>query len=321
VSAPELLCLVPNPSIDRTADVERLVPGAIHRPTDLVSVPGGKGLNVARAAALLGVRARAAVLLAGHAGRWIDDALDRAGIPHTATWVEGETRTCLSVLDRSTGLLTEVYEPGPGVDDDGWRRFLDDVRAAIAALPAGSLVALSGSLPPGVAAAGAAALVELATDAGLRALVDTSGPALAAAIDARPFLVKVNAAEAGAHVGVGVAAEEDALRAAAGMRASGVEVAIVTRGAEGAVAVERVGAWTAVPPSAGPYAVGSGDAFLAAVADGILRGLPLDALIRRATAAGAASTLVRGQGELRIEDVERLERAVEVRAIGAPRDR
>ena len=39
-----------NPSVDKLFEIERLVPGAIHRPTGFVQVPGGKGLNVARAA-------------------------------------------------------------------------------------------------------------------------------------------------------------------------------------------------------------------------------------------------------------------------------
>jgi len=68
-----LLCIVPNPSIDKTATVDRLVQGSIHRPTEVIAVPGGKGLNVARAARSLGIPADAVVLLAGHAGRWIDD--------------------------------------------------------------------------------------------------------------------------------------------------------------------------------------------------------------------------------------------------------
>ena len=43
---------------------------------------------------------------------------------------------------------------------------------------------------------GYARLVRLATAAGARAVVDSDGPSLAAALDERPWLVKVNAAEA-----------------------------------------------------------------------------------------------------------------------------
>ena len=51
MSTPNLIFVAANPSIDRTYEVERLRPGEIHRPVATVAVPGGKGLNAARAAA------------------------------------------------------------------------------------------------------------------------------------------------------------------------------------------------------------------------------------------------------------------------------
>src|SRR4051812_37830915 len=127
MAAPALLCVVPNPSIDKTAEVDRLEPGEIHRPRDAVTVAGGKGLNVARAAASLGIPVEAVVLLAGHAGRWIAAELDALGIRHSDTWAAGETRTCLSVLDRSTGSLTEFYESGGAVSAAIWSTFVEAV--------------------------------------------------------------------------------------------------------------------------------------------------------------------------------------------------
>jgi hypothetical protein len=52
------------------------------------------------------------------------------------------------VLDRSTGALTEFYEAGPAVDTVDWRRFIGSAVEAIGLLPPGSVVALSGSVPP-----------------------------------------------------------------------------------------------------------------------------------------------------------------------------
>ena len=75
-----LLCIAPNPSIDRLVEVDRLVPGTIHRPTLVRAVAGGKGLNVARAAASLGATVTAVGILAGHGGRWLAEALDADGV-------------------------------------------------------------------------------------------------------------------------------------------------------------------------------------------------------------------------------------------------
>src|SRR5262245_51734904 len=157
-----LVCIVPNPSIDKTAEVDRIELGRIHRPDHLLAVPGGKGLNVARAAAALGVPVEAVLLLAGHAGRWMDEELTRLGIGHAVAWAAGETRTCLSILDRGTGELTEFYEAGVEVKPDAWQQFTAAATSTIErghASRAEVVVAISGSFPPGGPAEAAAALV------------------------------------------------------------------------------------------------------------------------------------------------------------------
>jgi 1-phosphofructokinase family hexose kinase len=311
-----LICLVPNPSIDRTAVVDRLVVGEIHRPREVVAVAGGKGLNVARAARALGVPVSAVVVLAGHAGRWIDDELVRLRLPHEAVWGRGETRTCVSVLDRSSNQLTEVYEPGPSVSDTAWRRFERLARQTVRATP-GPLVALSGSLPPGIAPASAGDLVRAARAAGGRVLVDTSGEALLAAIAAEPMTVKVNAAEAAIALERRVETEDEALAAARELTGLGAERAVITRGAFGAVGWDGIVGWAVDPPKgAGSHGVGAGDAFLAGLAAAIRRGERLDACLRRAAAAAAASTLVAGPGNLARETARRLLRATSVRRLG-----
>ncbi|HEU0195578.1 MAG TPA: PfkB family carbohydrate kinase, partial [Gaiellales bacterium] len=87
-----ILCLAANPSIDRLFEIERLRPGEVHRPQSFVQVAGGKGVNAARAAAALGAEVHVLAILAGHAGRWLADQLEAAGIAVDAVWVDGETR-------------------------------------------------------------------------------------------------------------------------------------------------------------------------------------------------------------------------------------
>jgi fructose-1-phosphate kinase PfkB-like protein len=55
-----IVCIAPTPAVDRLHEVSGpVVVGAIHRPHRVVAVAGGKGLNAARAAALLGAQVRA----------------------------------------------------------------------------------------------------------------------------------------------------------------------------------------------------------------------------------------------------------------------
>ncbi len=144
-----LLCISLNAAIDKIATVDRLQPGEIHRPELLSVVPGGKALNVARAAATLGMPVRAVVVLGGHAGDWMEAALRARAIDTRAVRIAGETRTCLSVLDETTGMLTEFYEQGLTLDADGWATVEEALATELADDPSGSLVVLAGSLPPG----------------------------------------------------------------------------------------------------------------------------------------------------------------------------
>jgi tagatose 6-phosphate kinase len=303
-----LVCVSVNAAIDKTAAVERLVHGEIHRPDLLTILPGGKALNVARAARTLGLDACVVAVLGGHAGDWMEDALAARGIRTRAVRMAGETRTCLSVLDRSSGELTELYEAGLVLDAGGWAAVEAAIRDELEHDPAGALVVIAGSLPPGSPDDAYARLAAAAARDGARAAVDVDGAHLAAALDARPWLVKVNAREAGAATGVPVADEPGVLQAAGALRDGGAAAVVVTRGSAGAVLLdESGGAWRiGPPPESGPYVVGSGDAFLAGLAAGLAAGHPLPEAARRGAAAACANALRPGQGELDPADAARV---------------
>ena len=109
-----------NAAIDKIAAVDRLERGRINRPELLSTVPGGKAINAVRVARTLGAEADVVAVVAGHAGSWVVDQLEVRGIRGWFVRVDGEKRTCLSVLDRASGELTEFYEPGLVLPDDRW---------------------------------------------------------------------------------------------------------------------------------------------------------------------------------------------------------
>jgi len=307
-----LVCVSVNAAIDKTAAVEHLLPGEIHRPELLSALPGGKALNVARAARTMGLEASVVAVLGGHAGDWVDDALARRGIRTRAVRVAGETRTCLSVVDRATGSLTEFYEAGLTLDADGWAAVERALVGELEGDPAGVLVVVAGSLPPGAPDDGYGRLAALTAAAGARAAVDADGAVLATALAARPWLVKVNAREAAEATGVPAPDEPGALAAARALRARGASVALVTRGTAGAVLLDEAGASWRIgpPPERGPYVVGSGDALLAGLAAALAAGHRLPEAARRGAAAACANALVPGQGELDPRDVARVLRGI-----------
>lgn len=311
MTQPRILFVAANPSIDRLYEVERLTPGTIHRPQALVAVPGGKGLNAARAAARLGGRVMAVGILAGRSGDWIETAL--AAAPIDARWVRstGETRTCVSILDRATGGLTEIYERGEPLDPDAWAALERIVAEELGRGDVGA-VALSGSLPQGAPPDGFGRLSALAgkatrADAPIAVLADTYGPALDAVLAERPAVVKINAEEAGEATGIAVTDAASGESAAAVLRDRGADAVVVTLGAQGAVVVSAAGS-TRLQPSTtrGAYPVGSGDAFLGGLAVGLSRGDDIVEAARLGLAAGAANALIPGAGELDPGEVERI---------------
>lgn len=298
VRSGRLLVVAANPSIDRLHEVDRLTVGGINRPIRVVPVAGGKGLNVARAAVALGGEATVVALLGGHSGAWIADRLAAAGINASLVEVAAETRTCVTVLDRSTGALTELYEPGVPLEEGAWERLEAAVAAQLDGGGTGS-IAMSGSLPPGAPVDGYGRLVRLAADHAVAAFVDAHGAPLEAAVAAGPAIVKVNAAEAGGLVGAAIASPEEAVGAAREIAARGAAAVIVTLGSAGAVAIEPGGAWRLRGPGRlGDYPVGSGDAFLAGLIVSLAGGATFVDSLRFATAAGAANALVPGAGVL-----------------------
>jgi 1-phosphofructokinase family hexose kinase len=295
-----LLFVAANPSIDRLYELERLAVGAIHRPAVVVAVPGGKGLNAARAAATLGGSVTAAGILGGRAGDWIVEQLGALGIEMRVSPSSSETRTCVSVLDASTGSLTEIYERGAEIEPAAWDALEAIVQAELDRGDVAAL-ALSGSLPPG---APVDAYGRIARLAGARALpvpvlVDAYGPALDAVLVERPAIVKVNAAEAGGAAGIDVVDPASAVEATRIVREAGATCVIVTLGGDGAVIATAEQHVHLVPPAIrGSYPVGSGDAVLAGLAVAFARGESITEAARFGLAAGIANAQVPGAGRL-----------------------
>jgi len=236
-----ILVVAPSPSVDVTYLLDRFEPHAIHRPRQVVRVPGGKALNAARVAAALGAPIRVVAVLGGPTGEWIGAQLRRLGIPVHSVPVALPTRSCVSIAHDSG--LTEVYEPATPVTAAEWAALL----AATTAAAGPGWTVVSGSLPAGAPPDGAARLVAAARAGGGRVCVDTSGPALAAALAAGPDLVKVNATEAADLLRLPADTAPAELARRLHERAGGAGTAVVTAGVRGAAA------WTTAPGQpAGP---------------------------------------------------------------------
>jgi 1-phosphofructokinase family hexose kinase len=322
-----IVCVAGNPAIDKLFEVETIRPGEIHRPEGFVPLPGGKGIHVAQVATVLGVEAIATGLLGGHHGRWLAETLAAEGVPGVFAWAaEGETRSCLTVADRSTESLTEFYEDGIRATPQDWAALTAVVGELLGQGP--SWLAMAGSVPSAPAAtdapaaAGYAPLVTAARAAGVRSAVDSRGPDLARALEAGPDLVKINAAEACELLGLSALADvgqaHDAARAVRARAAGDGCAVVITLGEEGMVLIDPTGgAWHGVVAGHGAYPVGSGDAFLA----GLLTALSADPpqpwpeAARLGLGAATANAQIPGAARLDPQRARALAAAAEIRRL------
>jgi 1-phosphofructokinase len=306
---PAIVCVTPNAALDRTLLVPGYHAGRVLRAEEVVTSAGGKGINVARAAAVLGADVMCAGLLAGHTGRLTAELASREGLDSVWTWIDGETRTTVIVVDSESGDATVINEPGPEVTAADWNRLRSNVARAARRAEG---VCICGSMPPGCPDDGLTTLVEDVRSANRAVWVDTSGPALRLALECKPSGIKVNADEFGELLGRPIDDARQAMVAAREVQRSGVPHVVVTLGSDGAVMVDDRGAWWARPPELRIVsAVGSGDAFLAGLLISLLQDQPGVHALRRATAAGSASAL-RASARLEHVDIERMRPQVRI---------
>ena len=232
-----IVTLTLNPSLDRTIEVDRLIRGTMTRATSARLDPGGKGVNVSRALLANQVPTVAVVPVGGADGEQLVRLLEADQIPHHAVRVAGRTRSNVTVAEPD-GTVTKLNEPGEPLS----RQDLDAVAdAVLGETGSASWVVACGSLPPGVPIGIYAQMCEFFTRAGVHVAVDASGPALLAAVDASPVLIKPNREELAEAVGRPVDTLGDVVEAAEELHLRGAGSVLASLGADGAVLVEDDG--------------------------------------------------------------------------------
>ena len=280
--------LTPNLALDRTLELSRpLSPTELHRVKGVREVAGGKGVNVARVLKTLGAEVTVAGFLGGFNGQKFRYLLEQEGLEGHFAEVTGETRECHILLD-SYPHPTEVYEKGPTVTPEVWR---DLVRT----LPAGQLI-VSGSLPEGISRADFRVLLG---ELPCKPVVDSSGEALKAALEAGVALVKPNRSELNSIIPV----KGKGLNEAQSLfETYGVPV-LLTLGAEGAAYIAGETHTVSAPKVDVINPVASGDSLLAAFLWARAQAWSLEKSLRLGVAAGAENAAVGGGARLSKEGV------------------
>ncbi|UFZ07747.1 1-phosphofructokinase family hexose kinase [Bradyrhizobium ontarionense] len=301
----DIVTITPNPAVDVSTTVEKIVPVAKLRGTTQRRDPGGGGINVARVITRLGGDVTALYPVGGPTGQLLKQLVEKEGVTGR-TWTTAEdTREDFFVQERATGQPYRFILPGPTLTAAEWQAGLT-LLAGLDPFP--RFVIGSGSLPHGVPTDFYARVARLARSRGAQFVLDTSGPALAAAVAGGVDLIKPSLREMQEFVGgelPDAMAWEDAARTLVTTGKAGTVA--LTMGHLGALLVTSDRVLRAQPLTMVPVnAVGAGDSFLGALVAKLAADVPLEDAFRFAVAAGAAALLRTGTALCAPADISRL---------------
>jgi 6-phosphofructokinase 2 len=300
-----IITLTPNPAIDVSTYVDIVAPTRKLRCSSQQRDPGGGGINVARVVKRLGDDVTAVYLSGGTTGELLRQLVEREGIRSHVLAFRGETREDFTVSETSTGNQFRFVLPGPTIAEKEWPALLDTLSVI---RPAPTYIVASGSLPPGIPDDFYARAARIARTIGAKFVLDTSGPALHAALVESIYLIKPNLRELTELAGRTLSDQLAWIEASRILIADGhVEIVALTLGHRGALLVTNENAWRARALSIKPVsAVGAGDSFLGGMMFRLATGATLEDAFRTAVAAGSAALLNPGTGLCRPEEVAAL---------------
>ena len=308
----DIVTITPNPAVDLSTSVEKIVPVYKLRGTSQQRDPGGGGINVARVIRRLGGDVRAIYPVGGTTGDLLRRLLDQEGVTSQTFSIAEETREDFFVGEISTGRPFRFILPGPSLSEGEWQKCLM-LLSGIEPFP--RFVVASGSLPRGVPEDFYARLTRIAKQRGAQMVLDTSGSALAAAVAEGVDLIKPNLREMRELAGrEPIDASEWEVAAKALVHSGKVTTIALTMGHLGAVLVTREQVLRAEPLPITPVgAVGAGDSFLGGLLWRLAPGGNLEDSFRYAVAAGAAALLNPGTSLCLPADVDRLAQQVVIK--------
>lgn len=300
----EVVTVTLNPAIDETLTVDSFFVGSInrihHKETDL----GGKGINVSRALARLGIPTVATGFIGEvNASKFIS-TLENEGVATDFIRCPGETRTNIKIVDQSANIVTELNDTGFTVPSSALEVLWDQMNRLPDRV---KWIVLSGSIPPGVPETIYNDLIHLLKKKGKYVLLDTSGKALREGISASPHAVKPNEEELQQ-----LMAETESLSdRLERLHRTGILYVFLSLGARGAIGSTPDGQIMAIPPSIVPKStVGAGDAMVAAIVMSLMQGQSLPDVLSWGVASGAAAARQNGTGFGTLEEIHRLKRQV-----------
>ena len=292
-----------NPAIDKTYNTSNVMIGQINRMRDLVSIPGGKAVNVTKVLRQFDAHVTATGFVGGYTGEFIEEELRNMGVNTSFTTIRGLTRSNMNIIG-DDGYVTEILEPGPKILSFEREDFMDRFRELV---KISEYVVLSGSLTEGLLEDFYAKLIKICNDHGAKAFLDASGEPLKRGIEAVPYCIKPNRRELEYAVGKKLSTEAEIIQAAYEYIKAGVVKVVVSMGDKGLLQITKTKVIKAVPPRIKKVnTVGCGDCVVAAMILGMIQGLNDEDTMKFAAGVSAANATTLESGMIPQDTMEKL---------------
>ncbi len=277
-----IVTLTLNPAIDQTVSIPSFAAGAVNRVVWEQTDPGGKGVNVSSFLADFGYPSVATGLLGRDNPELFERLFVQKGVGDCFVRIAGKTRVNVKIVDDIQQRVTDINFPGqPPTDAD-----LESLQGTLEQLAANhNWFILSGSVPDGVPTGFYRDLTQTLKQQGKTVVLDTSGQRLNDAIAAKPNLIKPNLVELQEILGQSLTSEGAIAQAARDLIWRGLQMVVVSMGADGALFVTADAALHAQPPAIEVKStVGAGDAMVAGTVAALIQGQSLEECARLGTA-------------------------------------
>ena len=284
-----ILTVTLNPAIDKILILNGFELHKLHRLDSRelsMTVPGGKGVNIALNLNIMGDDVIATGFAGGHEGHMLCDSLRQSGITTSFIFTEGSTRTNTSILDVQQETLTEINDFGQEIPEEELTFLLENYERLLNRV---DMVVLAGSLPKGVIEDVYRQMIIMAQGHGIKVILHTAPKYTDPLIDSGPFLIIPDMRSYHRFMGRPLDGIDAFLQAGREIIAyqKNTEFVIFTHRIENVVAVTRKKSFILRPRDLKIVnMLGYADAYLAGFIHAYRQNLPAADVLRFASAAG-----------------------------------
>ncbi|MFH1304067.1 MAG: 1-phosphofructokinase family hexose kinase [Planctomycetota bacterium] len=299
-----------SPAWQQILEVNSLQVGEVNRCRTALWCASGKVINVGIALQHLGSPCETIFPAGGYARSLIEAELNQLNVSFRSLDQQNPTRVCTTILDRSSGLTTELVENAAPLSDAEVKAFSAEYhRCAETA----TVAVLTGSLPAGTPVT---FYRDLLAKTSCPVILDARGPELEEALTQAPFLVKPNHEELERTLSRSLSSTEDIIKGMQEINRRGATWVVISQGKEALWATSDKEVFRFTPPPVEPVnPIACGDSLAAGIACGIHQGWTVPEAIRWGMGAAADNLTQLLPARLSVASVQAFYEQVEMEQI------